>query len=119
MLVANDFGQPMSFRPEGVDRDWVDELRRGILAGKYDGDRGDLAAIREELLDAHPRIHEAIVAELPGADRTEAGENAGGVRYHLPEGTSEATNVLTVREMVGPVDYTTNSAQADGPSVTY
>ena len=42
-----------------------------------------------------------------------------GVRYHLPEGTSEATNFLTVRETVGLVDYTTNGAQADGLSVTY
>lgn len=41
------------------------------------------------------------------------------VRYHLPEGSNDTTNFITVRETVGLIDYTTNSFQSDGLSVTY
>ncbi|PSQ16738.1 hypothetical protein BRD00_09950 [Halobacteriales archaeon QS_8_69_26] len=109
ILVANDFGQPMAFRPGDLDREDVDRIRTAILENKYDASHEDLAEVRRDLLEAHPRIHKTIVAELADDE----------VRHHLPEGTSEETNFLTVREMVGLVDYTTNSAQAEGLSVTY
>jgi hypothetical protein len=41
------------------------------------------------------------------------------VRDHLPEGSNETTDFVTVREMASLVDYTTNSFQSDGLSVTY
>lgn len=106
-FVANDFGLPLAFRPSGLDRSAQDEVRQAILEGKYD-DAEDLDAIRRALLSAHPSVHKAIVVEY--------GES---IRYHLPEGTDDRTNFLTVREMVGLVDYTTNSAQRDGLSRTY
>jgi hypothetical protein len=108
-FVANDFGFPAAFRPEGTDRSIQDDVRQGILQDKYDDEATDLQAIRDDLLDAHPGIHKAIVAEQAGDD----------VRYFLPAGQNETTNFLTVREMVGLVDYTTNSAQADDLSRTY
>lgn len=109
VFVANDFGFPAAFRPEGADRSLQDDVRLGILRNKYDDEAVDLQAIRDDLLEAHPGIHKAIVAEHRGDD----------VRYFLPEGSNETTNFLTVREMVGLVDYTTNSAQAEDLSRTY
>lgn len=108
-FVANDFGKPMAFRPEGVELDVQDEIRRAILQRKYDGTNDDLNGIRRDLLAEHPNAHKVLVAEY----------SAEAIRYHLPEGSTEETNFLTVREMVGLVDYTTNSFQSDGLSVTY
>lgn len=109
VFAANDFGLPMAYRPEGTGVEIQDAVRRAILENKYDDSNEDLDELRRELLDAHPAIHKAIIAEIDG----------GRVRYHLPEGSSSSTNFLTVREMVGLVDYTTNSAQNDGLSMTY
>lgn len=109
VFVANDFGFPLALRPDGTDRSLQEDVRRGILRNKYDDEATDLQSIRDDLLEAHPGIHKAIVAE-------HAGET---VRYFLPEGSNETTTFLTVREMVGLVDYTTNSAQADDLSKTY
>ena len=109
VFAANDFGVPRAYRPEGLHRSAQDEVREGILERKYDAANDDLDEIRRELLDEHPGVHKAIVAEY----------TEGSLRYHLPEGSSESTNFLTVREMVGLVDYTTNSFQADGLYRTY
>lgn len=109
VFVANDFGLPMAYRPEAAGVELQDAVRRAILERKYDDANDDLDALRRDLLDAHPGLHKAIVAELDGCS----------LRYHLPEGSSGATNFLTVREMVGLVDYTTNSAQREGLSRTY
>jgi hypothetical protein len=108
-FVANDFGYPAAFRPEGIDRGIQNEVREAILRNKYDDSNDDLAEIRRRLLEAHPAIHKAILVEY----------RDGTLRYHLPEGSNPTTNFLTVREMVGLVDYTTNSAQCDGLSRTY
>ena len=109
VFAANDFALPFSFRPEEIEMERLNEIRTAILANKYDASNPDLDDIRRELLDVHQRIHKAIVAEYRDGD----------VRYHLPEGSNENTNFLTVREMVGLVDYTTNSFQRDGLSGTY
>jgi len=109
VFAANDFGQPRAYRPAGVERDVQNEIRQAILQDKYDDTNGDLNGIRKELLDTFPEIHKIVVAE-------HAGER---IRYHLPEGSNETTNFITVREMVGLIDYTTNSFQSDGLSVTY
>lgn len=109
VFAANDFGQPRAYRPEGLEIDVQNEIRRAILQNKYDGTNEDLNEIRSDLLEKHPAIHKVIVAE-----RSEQ-----QVRYHLPEGSNETTNFLTVREMAGLIDYTTNSFQSDGLSVTY
>lgn len=108
-FVANDFGLPVAYRPAGTDAERQDRVRRAILAGKYDGSNEDLDALRRRLLDAHPGVHKSIVAVIEGED----------VRYHLPEGSNPETNFVTVREMVGLVDYVTNSAQDEGLSETY
>lgn len=109
VFVANDFGYPAAYRPEGTSRTIQNDVREAILADKYDDSNDDLADLRTALLDLHPGLHKAIVAEHDGHT----------ARYHLPEGTAESTNFLTVREIVGLVDYTTNSAQADQLSNTY
>lgn len=109
VFVANDFGRPRAYRPSEMSRGVQDEVRQAILQDKYDDTNEDLDDIRRELLDAHPGIHKAIVATYSEDE----------IRYHLPEGASESTNFLTVREMVGLIDYTTNSSQADGLSTTY
>lgn len=108
VFVANDFGYPKAFRPEGIDQGAQDEIRQSILGNKY-STNSDLDEIRRELLDRHPGIHKAIIAEY----------RDGNIRYHLPEGSNTNTNFLTVREMVGLIDYTTNSAQSEGQSKTY
>ena len=109
VFVANDFGLPRAYRPTGTPIGVQDEIRQAILRGKYDDTNDDLDDVRRELLDAHPGVHKAIVATYADDE----------IRYHLPEGASETTNFLTVREMVGLVDYTTNSAQSAGLSGTY
>ena len=108
VFAANDFGLPMAYRPAGTGLELQDAVRRAILEEKYDEDE-DLDDLRRELLAEHPGVHKAIVATF----------EEGRVRYHLPEGSDETTTFLTVREMVGLVDYTTNSAQRDGLSTTY
>lgn len=109
VFVANDFGRPRAYRPADVPLDAQDEIRRAILQNKYDDSNDDLNAIRQELLADHPAIHKAIVTEYSDED----------IRYHLPEGSNETTNFITVREMVGLIDYTTSSFQSDGLSETY
>lgn len=109
VFAANDFGRPRAYRPTGVPVDAQDEIRQAILQNKYDDTNKDLNDVRQELLTEHPAIHKAIVAEY-------SDEN---IRYHLPEGSNETTNFITVREMVGLIDYTTNSFQNDGLSETY
>lgn len=109
VFVANDFGRPRAYRSESVPKDAQNKLREAVLQDKYDDTNADLDEIRREILNAHPGVHKVIVAEY--SDET--------VRYHLPEGSNETTNFITVREMVGLIDYTTNSFESDGLSVTY
>lgn len=109
VFAANDFGRPRAYRPASVSTDVQNELREAVLQDKYDDTNADLNEIRREILDAHPGVHKVIVAEY----------SDGNIRYHLPEGSNETTNFITVREMVGLIDYTTNSFQRDGLSVTY
>ncbi|WP_232702719.1 hypothetical protein [Halobacterium wangiae] len=109
VFVANDFGVPRAYRARELGADAQDEIRQAVLENKYDDTNEDLDEIRRELLDDHPGIHKAIVAAY----------SEGVPRYHLPEGSNESTNFLTVREMVGLIDYTTNSFQSDGLSETY
>lgn len=109
VFLANDYGRPRAYRPKGVSRAAQNVLRAAILANKYDGSNDDLNDIRRTILDDHHAVHKVLVAEY----------SEDGLRYHLPEGSNESTNFVTVREMVGLVDYTTNSFQADGLSVTY
>ncbi|MFB6087132.1 MAG: hypothetical protein ABEJ85_01320 [Haloarculaceae archaeon] len=114
VFAANDFGQPLAFRPEGVAREKQNAVRETLLTEKYD-DHEELGAIREDLLARHPQVHKAIVAEIEDGD----GETGAAVRYHLPEGSSREMAFLTVREMVGLVDWTTNSDQAEQLCRTY
>ncbi|UPM43137.1 hypothetical protein [Halocatena salina] len=109
VFVANDFGRPMAYRPEDTGIEIQDAVRQAILENKYDEGPDDLNNARQELLKEHPNVHKAIVAEI----------NAGTIRYYLPEGSNTTTNFITVREMVGLIDYTTNSSQSDGLSITY
>lgn len=104
VFAANDFGRPVAYRPEGVEIEAQNEIRLTLLDRKYD-EHEDLNELRRELLDAHPKIHKAIIAEY----------RDGNIRYHLPEGSNETANFITVREMVGLVDWTTHN----GASVTY
>lgn len=109
VFLANDFGRPRAYRPNDVETNVQNEIRQALLQNKYDDTHEDLNEIRRELLDEHPGIHKVIVAEHFDGDN----------RYHLPEGSNETTNFITVREMVGLMDYTTNSFQSDGLSYTY
>jgi hypothetical protein len=109
VFAANDFGLPMAYRPEETGVEIQDAVRRSILENKYDESPEELNTARRELLEEHPRIHKAILAEC----------SRGSIRYHLPEGSNTTTNFITVREMVGLVDYTTNSFQSDKLSMTY
>lgn len=108
VFTANDFGLPVAFRPKNLDRAVQNKIRQSLLEKKY-SQHEDLNEIRQKLLAEHPSIHKAIVAESSG-DR---------VRYHLPEGSKTNTNFLTVREMVGLVDWTTNSCQKEGLTETF
>lgn len=109
VFVANDFGRPRAYRPDGIAVNIQNDIREAILQNKYDDTNEDLNDIRLQLLAAHPAIHKAIVAEY----------SKETIRYHLPEGSNETTNFITVREMVGLIDYTTNSSQRDGLCETY
>lgn len=109
VFAGNDFGLPIAFRPSERSVAVQDEIRQAILQRKYDDENDRLREIRDELLDRHPEIHKAIVAEY-GDDE---------IQYFLPEGSNSTTNFVTVREMVGLVDYTTNSVQHEDLSVTY
>jgi hypothetical protein len=109
VFVANDFGLPIAYRPEGVQVEVQNKIRQAVLQAKYDGANEDLNDIRQELLREHPGVHKVVVAEYSDED----------VRYHLPEGSSQTTNFITVREVVGLMDYTTNSSQSDDQSLTY
>lgn len=109
VFVANDFGLPVAYRPESVEVKAQDKIRQAVLQAKYDDTNDDLNDIRRELLREYPSIHKVIVAEYSDED----------IRYHLPEGSNETTNFITVREMVGLIDYTTNSFQSNDQSITY
>lgn len=109
VFVANDFGRPRAYRPSDVDRDAQNDIRKALLRNKYDDTNDDLDQIRTQLLDDHPGIHKIIVAEYSDDQ----------IKYHLPESSNHTTNFITVREMVGLIDYTTNSFQNDGLTITY
>lgn len=109
VFAANDFGRPRAYRPDSISKGVQNEIREAVLQDKYDDTNADLNEIRREILDTHQGVHKVIVAEY----------SDGAIRYHLPEGSNETTNFITVREMIGLIDYTTNSFQSDGLSVTY
>lgn len=109
VFAANDFGLPMVFRPADFTMGDQAEVRRLILEEKYHGEDVELNEIRRALLDTHPAIHKAIVVA----------SSEDNVRLHLPEGSNTTTNFLTVREMVGLVDYTINSSQSNSLSQSY
>lgn len=109
VFLANDFGRPRAYRPSNVDRDAQNDIREALLQHKYDDTNDHLNQIRNQLLHDHPGIHKIIAAEY----------STDEITYHLPEGTNHTTNFITVREMVGLIDYTTNSFQNDGLSKTY
>lgn len=109
VFVANDFGMPAAYRPEGAGLEVQDAVRRSILENKYNDSNTDLNKLRRSLLGRHPGVHKAIIAEIEGSS----------IRYHLPEGSNETTNFITVRETVGLVDYTTNSQQKESLCETY
>lgn len=108
VFVANDFGLPRAYRPAETGLELQAAVHRALLDGKYATDP-ELDDLRQRLLADHPGIHKAIVAVVDGAT----------LRYHLPEGSTETTNFLTVREMLGLIDYTTNAFQGEGRSLTY
>lgn len=108
-FVANDFGRPRAYRPRHLESHAQNEIRHALLQNKYATADEDLQQIRTTLLNDHPAIHKLIAAE----------HTDDQIHYHLPEGTTRHTNFLTVREMVGLIDYTTNSAQADDLTTTY
>lgn len=109
VFVANDFGRPVAYRPEGTALETQNAVREAILERKYEDSHEDLNEVREALLKEYDEIHKAIIAVKEG----------DSIRYHLPEGSNTSTNFVTVREMVGLVDYTTNSHQKEGLSKTY
>lgn len=98
-FVANDFGMPIAFRPEGVEKERQNEVRLEILEEKYKSD-DRMNTIREEIVD-DVKIHKALVSLVNGDE----------IRYHLPGSTRGETNFVTVREAVGLVDFTTNANQ--------
>lgn len=98
-FVANDFGMPVAFRPNRLDKPVQDRVRVEILERKYQQDE-KLNAIREAIVE-DVRIHKALVAAIDGDE----------IRYHLPGVTNGATNFITVREGVGLVDFCTNGNQ--------
>jgi len=108
VFAANDFGLPVALRPAGTPKAIQAEVRREILREKYRAN-AELNGIRQDLLGADSRVHKVLVAT----------HHDGQIDYHLPGGHHESTNFVTVREAVGLVDYTTNSAQADDLSLTY
>lgn len=102
VFAANDFGWPVAFRPEGTHERLQEDVRRELLREKYKSD-SELDRIRKSVLDADPRIHQALVARHDG-DR---------VDYHLPGGWRTNTEFLTVREALGLIDYITNGHQRE------
>lgn len=110
-FLANDFGFPVAFRPEGTDAEIQDQVRQAILEGKYQPGPGhdELEVIQEELLGLDRRIHKCLVALVD--------EHA--VDYFLPEGKNPSSTFLTVREPLGLIDWTTNAASAPAFQRTY
>lgn len=110
-FLANDFGWPVAFRPEGTEPAIQDRVRKTILEGKYrpKARHEELEAIQEELLEADKRIHKGLVAVV----------DSENVDYFLPEGKQDASSFLTVREPLGLIDWTTNSSAASGFQRTY
>lgn len=97
-FLANDFGIPPAYLPDGHDREALNDVRVTILEDKYNSNRSDLNPIREELHEVDNRIHQVLVVEW-WPDR---------VGYFLPEGKSGKPDFLTVREPLGLVDWTAN-----------
>lgn len=110
-FLANDFGFPVAFRPEGTDAEIQDQVRQAILEGKYQPgpEHDELEVIQEELLGLDRRIHKSLVALVD--------EHA--VDYFLPEGKNPVSTFLTVREPLGLIDWTTNARAAPGFQRTY
>jgi len=77
VFLANDFGRPRAYRPSGVEREAQDEIRRALLANKYDDTNEDLNEIRRELLTHTPQSTKSSSQCPP---RTESGTTSPKVR---------------------------------------
>lgn len=115
LFGASDFGHPAAFVPdrgaetiEGADRAAVlDGLHEE--AGKWQGSHDGLRELREAAFAADPNLHKGFAAHVTD----------DGVEYDLEGGVDEAYNFVTIRQVVGLVDWLTNSFQADALTVRY
>lgn len=109
---ASDFGHPAVFVPRGTDAraDKVavlDELH--AESGKWQGTHEALRTVRTAVLEADPHLHKGFAALVSDGD----------VAYDLDAGTSDEYNFVTIRQVVGLVDWLTNSFQADALTTAY
>lgn len=110
VVAASDFGHPAAFVPEGPEpavalNRLLAELHRE--AGKWSEDES-LQGVRTAVRDAEPNVHKVLPALL-----------AEDVRYDLPSGTDSRANFVTIRQVVGLVDWVANSYQAGRLTVRY
>lgn len=112
LFVASDFGHPAAFVPEGSDAAAdkaavLDGLHQE--AGKWQGSHEGLRAVRDAAFETEPNLHKALAALVTDT----------GVEYDLERGIHADYNFVTIRQVVGLVDWLANSYQADGLTVRY
>lgn len=112
-LGASDFGHPAAFVPEATDdpsallNRLLDEFHRE--RGKWQGEHDGLREVRAAAFETEPNLHKGLAALVTG----------DGVEYDLGRGFGEEYNFVTIRQVVGLVDWLANSYQADGLTVRY
>lgn len=112
---ASDFGYPAAFVPgdgaaSGDRADGAAVLDRLHDAdGKWQGSHEGLREVRDAAFAADPGLHKGFAALV----------SDDGVEYDLERGVDEAYNFVTIRQVVGLVDWLTNSFQADALTVRY
>lgn len=102
VLVANDFGKPVAFLPEAagdystVLNAVLDEIHEEKWSAEHDG----LRAVRNQLFEAVDSLHKVLPA-LYFED--------GSAEYDIAPGRDQAYNFVTIRQVVGLVDWIANA----------
>lgn len=113
-FAANDFGQPRAFLPESLsDQDAaLQAVLNGIHERKWGARNAGLRDVRDRTFDEVRGVHKGFGAVY---------HDGGSVDYDIEYPTNAVYNFLTIRQVVGLVDWLANAGEPwlDGRRPTY